>query len=116
MTKPNTIKIDDVEYVRSDMVKAPITGSRAVIVVDRGWIFAGDVVRENGRIKITRAIHVFRWESIGFDGIQLQSPAVLVNAQDDARTAAAAPTRPAEIERERVRRRSAPSTNNAPIV
>ena len=69
MSKPNVIKIDDVEYVRSDMVKAPIAGNRAVIVVDRGWIFAGDVTRENGRIKLSRAIHVFRWESIGFDGV-----------------------------------------------
>lgn len=69
MSKPSVIKIDDVEYVRSDMVKAPIAGSRAVIVVDRGWIFAGDVTRENGRIKLSRAIHVFRWESIGFDGV-----------------------------------------------
>ena len=66
MTKPNTIKIDDVEYVRSDLVPMPKTGSRAVVVVDRGWIFAGDVTRENGRIKISRALHVFKWESIGF--------------------------------------------------
>jgi hypothetical protein len=69
MSKPNSIKIDDVEYVRSDLVVTPIVGNRAVIVVDRGWIFAGDVTRENGRIKLTRAIHVFRWESIGFDGM-----------------------------------------------
>jgi hypothetical protein len=34
MTKPNTINIDGVEYVRSDSIQAgvaPITGSRAVI-------------------------------------------------------------------------------------
>jgi hypothetical protein len=68
MSKPNTIKIDDIEYVRSDAAK-PIVGNRAVIVVDRGWIFAGDVTRENGRIKLSRAIHVLRWESIGFDGM-----------------------------------------------
>lgn len=46
--------------------KAKPTGTRAVVVVDRGWIFAGDVTRENGRIKLSRALHVFRWESIGF--------------------------------------------------
>lgn len=69
MSKPNTIKIDDVEYVRSDLCVQPVSGTRAVIVVDRGWIFAGDVIRENGRIKLSRAIHVFRWESIGFDGM-----------------------------------------------
>jgi len=69
MSKPNTIKIDDIEYVRSDLMAPPVSGSRSVIVVDRGWIFAGDVTRENGRIKLSRAIHVFRWESIGFDGM-----------------------------------------------
>lgn len=69
MSKPNTIKIDDVEYIRSDLFAQPVSGTRAVIVVDRGWIFAGDVTRKNGRIKLSRAIHVFRWESIGFDGV-----------------------------------------------
>lgn len=56
------VTINGVEY-------APVsrtTGTRAVVVVDRGWIFAGDVTRENGRIRISRALHVFRWESIGF--------------------------------------------------
>ncbi len=45
------------------------TGTRAVVVVDRGWIFAGDVTRENGRIRISNALHVFKWESIGFAGM-----------------------------------------------
>jgi len=60
----NTITINGVEY-------APFksNGNRAVIVVDRGWIFAGDVTRENGRIKLSRALHVFKWESIGFAGM-----------------------------------------------
>jgi hypothetical protein len=51
--------------------KAP--GGRAVVVVDRGWIFAGDVHEENGRIRLSRAVWVFRWESIGFDGV-LKNP------------------------------------------
>ena len=58
----DTITINGVEY-------APITrttGTRAVIVVDRGWIFAGDVTREGGRIHLSRAVHVFRWQAIGF--------------------------------------------------
>jgi hypothetical protein len=57
--------IDGVEY-------APInkaSGNRAVVVVDRGWIFAGDVTRENGRIRLARALHVFKWESVGFAGM-----------------------------------------------
>jgi hypothetical protein len=56
--------VDGVEY-------APVVpnGKRAVIVVDRGWIFAGDVSEVNGRITLTRAVWVFRWESVGFDGV-----------------------------------------------
>ena len=67
--KPTTIKIDDVTYVREDFAQAKPNGNRAIIVVDRGWIFAGDVTRENGRIKLSRALHVFKWESVGFAGI-----------------------------------------------
>lgn len=65
----NTITINGVDYIRSDAVQQAPTGSRAVVVVDRGWIFAGDMTRENGRIKLTRAVWVFRWESVGFDGV-----------------------------------------------
>jgi hypothetical protein len=56
------ITINGIEYAP---VNKP-TGTRAVVVVDRGWIFAGDVTRENGRIRLSRALHVFKWESIGF--------------------------------------------------
>lgn len=69
MTKENSIQINGVEYVRADLVPPTFKGTRAVIVVDRGWIFAGDVTRENGRIKLTRAVWLFKWESIGFDGV-----------------------------------------------
>lgn len=65
----NAIEVNGVKYVRRDSVPLRPTGNRAVVVVDRGWIFAGDVTRENGRITLTNAIHVFRWESIGFDGM-----------------------------------------------
>lgn len=59
----NTIEINGVTYIKASI---PPAGCRAVVVVDRGWIFAGDVTRENGRIKLSRALHVFKWESIGF--------------------------------------------------
>lgn len=70
-TSINQISINGVDYVRADSITTPPppTGTRAVIVVDRGWIFAGDVVRENGRIKLSRAVWVFCWESVGFDGV-----------------------------------------------
>jgi len=69
MSIPERIKIDSTEYVRADQVQPPRAGTRAVIVVDRGWVFAGDVTRKDGRIALTRAVWVFRWESIGFDGV-----------------------------------------------
>lgn len=69
MSAPNTITIDAVKYIREDSVVATPTGNRAIIVVDRGWIFAGDVTRENGRIRLSRALHVFKWESVGFAGM-----------------------------------------------
>lgn len=43
--------------------------NRAVVIVDRGWIFAGDVDESNGRITLSRAVHVFRWDQIGFNGM-----------------------------------------------
>ena len=63
--KMENLIINGIEY-------APInkpTGTRAVVVVDRGWIFAGDVTRENGRIRLSNALHVFKWESLGFAGM-----------------------------------------------
>lgn len=69
MTTPTTITIDNVKYVREDSIAPKPSGNRRVVVVDRGWIFAGDMTRENGRIKLTRALHVFKWESVGFAGM-----------------------------------------------
>ena len=60
------VTINGVDY--APIANRP-TGTRAVVVVDRGWIFAGDVPRENGRIKLANALHVFKWESVGFAGM-----------------------------------------------
>ena len=60
------VTINGVDY--APIANRP-TGTRAVVVVDRGWIFAGDVTRENGRIRLANALHVFKWESIGFTGM-----------------------------------------------
>lgn len=69
-----TIEINGVSYVRADAVSKPQpNGKRAVVVVDRGWIFAGDVTETNGRIALSRAIHVLSWQSVGFSGL-VKSP------------------------------------------
>jgi hypothetical protein len=61
----DNVIINGVEY--APVKKA--AGSRAVVVVDRGWIFAGDVMRADGRIHLANALHVFKWESLGFSGM-----------------------------------------------
>ena len=63
---PNEIAVDGQKY---SPAKTEHSGNREVIVVDRGWIFAGDATRENGFITLKNAVWVFRWESIGFDGV-----------------------------------------------
>ena len=80
-----TIVIDGTEYIRKDSSLAASTpkrrlaaiaaGGREVVVIDRGWIFAGDVERsqESGDLTIYNAIHVFRWENIGYTGV-LENP------------------------------------------
>ena len=69
MNAIETIKINEVEYIRADSIKPQPPGNRAVVVVDRGWIFAGDVERKDGFIFLRRALHVFKWESVGFAGM-----------------------------------------------
>ena len=49
----------------------PRNNNRAIVVADRGWIFAGDVDEETrpGRIMLSKGRWVFRWEKIGFNGV-----------------------------------------------
>ena len=65
------VSINGVDYVRADSVsvESKPTGNRCVVVVDRGWIFAGDVTRASGRITLTRAVWLRNWSDIGFDGV-----------------------------------------------
>ena len=64
-----SIVINGVEYVRADEQQPKPTGTRAVVVIDRGWIYAGDVTREDGRIKLSRCVWVFRWTGCGFAAV-----------------------------------------------
>jgi len=71
MTKVDVqeIVVDGETYVKRSAVQALPKGPRAVVVVDRGWIFAGDVTEENGRIYLDSAVWVFGWQSIGFAAV-----------------------------------------------
>lgn len=63
------ITVNGVEYVRADLAEPSRPGKRYVVVLDRGWIVAGDVEEIDGRLKITRALHVRKWDDVGFDGM-----------------------------------------------
>lgn len=59
--------VDGVKFAPEQ--KPQPNGNRAVVVVDRGWIFAGDVTEKDGRIYLDRAVWVFHWESVGFAAV-----------------------------------------------
>jgi hypothetical protein len=72
----STIEINGVTYapVGSGSNNTLPTGNRHVVVIDRGWIVAGDVSTDEeseslSDIIVSNAVHVFRWESIGFAGV-----------------------------------------------
>lgn len=54
-------------------------GNRAVYIIDRGWIYAGDAVSIDEETKepdpngtywrLDNAVWVFRWEEVGFNGV-----------------------------------------------
>jgi len=67
-TTIDTITVNGKTYY-SVAPEAKQTGPRHVVVVDRGWIFAGDLTEANGKITLTNAVQVWRWESVGFDGM-----------------------------------------------
>ena len=67
-----SIIINGEKYIKASSVQKP-SGNRAVVVVDRGWIFAGDVEESENGIYLSNAVWVFRWERIGFNGV-IESP------------------------------------------
>jgi hypothetical protein len=73
-TTIDQLEVNGIKYVRQGLQTTPQpNGNRAVLVIDRGWIFAGDVTEKNGRVYLTRVVHVVGWDSIGFDGM-LEDP------------------------------------------
>ena len=52
------ITVNGTDYVKASSVPS---GKRALVVIDRGWIYAGDIEDRDGRIYLTRAVWVMRW-------------------------------------------------------
>jgi hypothetical protein len=60
----NELVVNGIKYIR-----AAAKGPRYVVVLDRGWIFAGDVTDTDGRIRISNAVWVFSWDLVGFAAV-----------------------------------------------
>ena len=60
MNAPNTLKIDDVEYVRKDSI--PDTdGEIKIVVLDRGFVYVGRVAIEEDFVVIRNAQNIRAW-------------------------------------------------------
>jgi hypothetical protein len=63
MTAPQTVKIDDAEYVRKDAAQ-PVRdiGNVRIIVADRGWVFVGNCTDQaDGSVVIRNTRNIRRW-------------------------------------------------------
>ena len=61
MSKPETIKIDEVEYVRKDSVSKSIEGDIKIIILQRGWIMVGKFQRTGNDCKLYNASVIRKW-------------------------------------------------------
>lgn len=60
-------QIKEIQSMTKPSKRRPPLSGRAILVVDRGWIFAGDMSRTaDGYVRLENAVNVFGWDSIGF--------------------------------------------------
>lgn len=65
-----TLTLNGVEYVRADSIPSPTapTGSREVVICDRGWIFVGHVEEDGDYLWIQDCANLRKWARGGFGG------------------------------------------------
>ena len=62
----NEMTINEMTAEIEDGRSCRVRGSRYILVIDRGWIFAGDLTEQGDYVRLDRAVHVFGWSGIGF--------------------------------------------------
>jgi hypothetical protein len=60
MNKPNTLMIDDVEYVRAGSQKVVPT-KKQIVVLQRGWVVVGDVEKTETEVLINNCSVIRIW-------------------------------------------------------
>jgi len=61
MSKPETIKIDEIEYVRKDAIHPITTGALRIVILQRGWVFVGRFTRTGNDCLLTNAAVIRIW-------------------------------------------------------
>ena len=80
MGKPETIKIDEVEYVRKDSIKASpkTTGDIRIVILQRGWVAVGRFSQKGEKCKLEDAQTIRVWgTSKGLGEIAYNGPTSL---------------------------------------
>lgn len=60
MSKPETIRIDDVEYVRKG-AEQDVKGDLKIVILQRGWIMVGKLERNGSDCTLRNASTIRRW-------------------------------------------------------
>lgn len=60
MAAPNSIKIDEIEYIRKDLIKET-EGDIKIAVLDRGFVYVGLVSQEDDFYIINNAKNIRQW-------------------------------------------------------
>jgi len=58
--KPETLKIDEVEYVRKDAANVVLT-TKQIVVLQRGWVVIGDVNKTSEEVTIKNCSIIRVW-------------------------------------------------------
>jgi len=61
MSKPETMMIDEVKYVRADAVNQDIKGDLKIVILQRGWIMVGRFTRNGSDCVLSNASTIRRW-------------------------------------------------------
>jgi hypothetical protein len=64
--KPNTITIDDVQYVRADSVDSSkkYDGPIKIVVADRGFVYIGKLTEDDKYITLNEAKNIRAWGTV----------------------------------------------------
>ena len=75
MTHPQTISIDNVEYVRKDSIVAPAPSPVKIVVLDRGFVYIGRPEQDGDFLVIKNANNIRIWGTTrGLGELALEGP------------------------------------------